>query len=436
MGTTYMDKIYIIMVALIMSFVFSIGVFEKTILAEELKKDESLYSLTDKEKLEDLDEFCDILEKNQPHLYEAVSKEEFYRVKEEIKNDISDLSDSGFYYELRRMAALSHDSHTYVNNTPDANVEKYFIPIQINQIDNKWYLTASFGQEYKKYLSTELIKINGHLMKDILKLAKPYISFESYTRFENRFTEKINHADFLYHLGIIDNFDNISLTVVNNKGKEINFDIKPCSWDELGSKKYYSAYKETITNPNSNRIYDFLPLNKDVLFIRYNSSAEDSNYPLNVFTQDLKKEMESKKYSKVIVDLRNNTGGNYTLFPPTIKMIKEMKDKQNFKLYTLISDSTFSSGVVHAAQLQHDAGAILVGTPTSGNVYGYGDTDAATLSNSHLDIIYSTEYKELVDGYRADILYPDIYIKRTIDDYVKGIDRDVETILNGADIYF
>lgn len=391
----------------------------------------SLNTLTEKQKLKDLNTFCNTLEKKQPHLYKVVSKELFNQTKKEIKSKLSELNDAGFYYELQKLAALSRNAHTFVNNTPDSNIEKNFIPIQITEIDGKWFLTASFGKEYKQYLSNELTEINGHPIRDILELAEPYISYENKIRLENRFTQKINHADFLYHLGIIDDMKNIVFTTKNLKGKEIKFHVTTCSWDNLVNKEFFSIYKVPTTNPNSNKIYTFFPINEEVLFIRYNLAREDSNYPLSEFTKDLEKELNNKTYKKVIVDLRNNTGGNYTLFPPTIQKIKELKEKQNFKLYTLISDTTFSSGVIHAAQLQHDAGAILVGTPTSGNVYGYGDTDdAVELPNSHLEVIYSTKYKKLVEGYKADALYPDIYIQHTIQDYISGIDKDVETILN------
>lgn len=426
-----MKKLFFIIFTIILNYIIIINASQISD-----KNNTELYSLSNEDKIQDLNEFCNILEKNQKHLYHVVSKETFNNTKKEIEDNISNLSDVGFYYELQRLAALSHDAHTFVNSSPDINIEKHFIPIQIEKIDNKWFLTASFGQNYREYLSNELIEINGHSIKDILKLAKPYISYENNIRLENRFTQKINHADFLYHLGVIDNMNNITFTVRNNKGKTIKFDVSTCSWDILVKGEYFSIYKAPKTKPDSNRIYDFFDLNSDTLFIRYNSAMEDPNYPLDEFTKELKEKIESKRYSKLIVDLRDNAGGDYSLFPPTIEMIKTLKDKQNFKLYTLISDNTFSSGVVHAAQLQHDAQAILVGTPTSGNVYGYGDTDGAELFNSHIDIIYSTKFKELVQGYKEDALYPDIHIKHTITDYMSGIDRDIETILNGAEIYF
>lgn len=423
-----MKKLFLLMSAIILNF------SQITINAQTLNsKNEISYSLTDNEKLEDLNTLYTTLEDRQKHLYDVVSKEIFNNTIKKIKDNISNLSDTGFYYELEKLTALSHDAHTFLKNDQIfSNIKQNFIPINFKQIDNKWYLVSCYGQDYEKYLSYELIKINGYSIKDILKLAEPYISYENNIRLETMFTEKLNQADFLKHLGVLNDINNISFTVLDNTEKEIEFAVKTCLWKDISDLDYFSIYKIPETKQNLNKIYEFFPLNDNSLIIRYNSAREDTSYPLNEFTKHLKKEIENKSYSKIIIDLRDNKGGNYTLFEPTIEMIKQLKQKQNFELYTLISEDTFSSGVILAAQLQHDLGAILVGTPTGGNVYFYGNTDnAVELPNSGFTVTYSTKYWQDIPGYKADTLYPDINIKHTIKDYISGIDKEVEVILNG-----
>lgn len=112
------------------------------------------------------------------------------------------------------------------------------------------------------------------------------------------------------------------------------------------------------------------------------------------------------------------------------EMLKTMKDDQKFELFTLIGEDTFSSGVMHAAQLQHDAGAILVGMPTGGNVYFYANTNSPVkLPNSKVTITCSTGYVKILPGYSEDVLQPDILVKNTIQDYISGVDKEVQTIL-------
>lgn len=185
-------------------------------------KNDELYSLTDTQKIEDLNQLCSILEKKQRHLYNVIPTETFDSEKKTIQNQIPNLSDAEFYYELQRLVALSQDAHTFIENDPIySNVKEHFIPMGIEQIDSKWYLTEYYEQQYKKYLSYELTEINGHSIRSILKLAEPYISYENEIRLESNFTDQLNHADFLKHLGVIDHIDEIPLTVIDPKGKEI-----------------------------------------------------------------------------------------------------------------------------------------------------------------------------------------------------------------------
>lgn len=393
-------------------------------------------SLTEKQKLEDLESLCNLLESRQKHLFQVVPKETFLQTKEAITKAIPNLDDVGFYYELQRLVALSRDAHTYLENDPIySNIQEQFLPIEFKELDGKWYLITSYDQAYKEYLTYELIEINERSIKSILTLAKPYISYENNIRLERNFTEMLTHADLLKHLGIVNNLNDITLTLRDGNGSIKKVTMNTCSWYEMQQAKRFSAYKTPETKQNAEKLYEYFSLNEDTFMLRYNAAKEDTRYPIGEFSKDLKKELEKHTYTKVIVDLRDNKGGNYTLFPPVIQMLTDLKEKQHFKLYALISEDTFSSGVIHAAQLQHDAGAILIGAPTSGNVYFYGNTDnAVELPHSKLAIIYSTEYAKDVPGYKADALYPDIEITHTINDYVSGIDKDVELILGRAEL--
>lgn len=426
-----MNKLFLAMTILILSLTQMVFGQQQT---NGLNHQKS--QLTEEQKIEDLNGLCTSLENTQSYLYDVVSKEQFDKIKEEILNKIPNLSDTGFFYELQRLVALQHDAHTVLENDPIfSNIEENFIPLEVKPMDGKWYLVGSYDKDYQKYLSYELTEINGKSLREILKLAQPYISYENQIRLEDKFSERIINADFLKHIGIAKDMEGISFKVIDSNKKEMQFAVKTYSWQEIQRVEYYSVYKVPETKVNSDMAYEFFSLNDDALLIRYNKAREDSRYPISEFKSELKKEMENKKYKKVIVDLRENTGGNYLLFPPVIDMIKSFKQEQNFELYSLIGKDTFSSGVIHAAQLQHYAGATLVGTPTGGNVYFYANTNnPIKLPNSNLYLTCSTAYSKEVPGYKADALYPDKTIKHTIKDYISGIDKEIETIINGAEL--
>lgn len=71
----------------------------------------------------------------------------------------------------------------------------------------------------------------------------------------------------------------------------------------------------------------------------------------------------------------------------------------------------------------------LVGTPTGGNVNGYGELKSFNLKNHPMQVWYSTKYFELIKDYQKDSLYPNVGIEHTFENFTNGIDAEVEWIL-------
>lgn len=113
-----------------------------------------------------------------------------------------------------------------------------------------------------------------------------------------------------------------------------------------------------------------------------------------------------------------------------IQMLKKLQEEKEYNVYTLIGSYTFSSGIINAIQTKNKLDSTLVGTPTGGNVNGYGELKSFELKNYPIIVYYSTKYFELVKGYTKDSLYPDIEVKQRFDDYIKGRDIEVELIVN------
>ena len=71
-----------------------------------------------------------------------------------------------------------------------------------------------------------------------------------------------------------------------------------------------------------------------------------------------------------------------------------------------------------------------MGSQTGGNVNGYGELKSFDWPNSPITVYYSTKYFELIPGYERDSLYPDITVKQTFENYMNGIDAELNTVWN------
>lgn len=103
--------------------------------------------------------------------------------------------------------------------------------------------------------------------------------------------------------------------------------------------------------------------------------------------------------------------------------------KHNKQFYTLIGSSTFSSEIMNSLDTIEELNSTLLGSPSGGNVTGYGELKYFTLGNIPITISYSTKYFELIKCYEKDSLYPDISIPQSYENFENGIDAEIQWIM-------
>lgn len=391
--------------------------------AAKTKKIVQEQTLSKKQKVEDLNILCESLEKNHKNLFAFVSKEDFYKQKQKIVKKIPKLSDQEFYFELKHLVAMAGDAHTRIG-FQSSNTSMNQIPFKVEEFSDGYYIT-SIDSKYKKYLGYKLISINGNKLNDIYDKLTDYISHENKAWLNIQLQNEIVNADLLNYLGIIDDTSEIPCIVANKKNTiKVNLTSYKGQFPKIESIKT----KPNKTFYKSNRIYHFEDLNNETFYIQYNSCEEDKNLPIADFAKQIEEKLATKNYKKVIIDLRYNTGGNSMVFTPVITKVMQAKKQYKLDLYTLISNTTFSSGLINAIDFMN-IGAVLVGEPTGGNVVSYGDIQSFKLPNSSFQVTYSTKYFELIPGYKKDSLYPDVEIKTDFSEYKNGIDSCVKAIL-------
>src|SRR5205823_7059198 len=130
-----------------------------------------------------------------------------------------------------------------------------------------------------------------------------------------------------------------------------------------------------------------------------------------------------QKAEKLIIDLRQNSGGDYKeglqyLIEP-IAAMRAINRKGH--LFVLIGANTFSAAMSNAAQFRTHTRALLVGQPIGERPNSYQEPRQFTLPNSHLVVHYSTRYYKFVEG-QDNVVTPDKVITPTWEDYKNGHD--------------
>lgn len=415
-------------------------------------------SLTTEQKLEDLDLLCKSLEEKHIDLFGAIvkkemnkdnkvesdnkdeyykkAKEKFYEDKQKIADNISDLSDMDFYFELLKLTVSIGDAHTNIA-LKNANEIVNMFPFSVKKLDNEWRI-VTINKFNEQYLGNKLVAVNEYNISDVYNKISEIFSHEynNTSRLDSGFAQWIYVAEALKYLGITEDISKVTLTVQDNKGDIHNINLTSMAANEKNGFDMVSIKSTTQpkTAQDRKKIYHFLELNKDTFYIQYNSCVEDEKLPMKQFVTQVEDELKSNKYKKVIVDLRYNGGGSDGLFIPMIEKLVELQKQNEFQMYTLIGAKTFSSAVTTAAMMK-EAGSIMVGEDTGNNVNHYGSTKSFKFKNLPFSVSYSTKYidvtglLESAKPYGYGPLIPDIEVTSTLNSYIKGIDDDVEKIL-------
>jgi hypothetical protein len=142
-------------------------------------------------------------------------------------------------------------------------------------------------------------------------------------------------------------------------------------------------------------------------------------------TDDVHRAINAGATEPVIVDMRNNPGGNNTTFWPFRSALERHATERPGSVAVIAGRGTFSAAGNFVTELEAgDAGASihLVGEPPGGGPNIYGDVRVVTLEHSGIVVLISTRYHERRAGDDRLEVDPDIAVELTWEDVVAGRD--------------
>ena len=237
---------------------------------------------------------------------------------QETKNDFE------YYLLLKKFCATLNDGHTYIFY-PDAINDNIYIndfgnyKLYISNIEGKAIITKiNFSKKDEIPIGSEIIKVNGINTSEYIKDSiLPYISASTNFVREDIATEKM-------FLGQKGKEYKIKIKLPNNKEKELLLIHK-----ETTETKLYPIEKKV-------GLMEFKKLKNNIVYIKINSFSNSS-----ILKQFLDSLSLIKKANGLIIDLRENYGGNSSIsknlaqFLTTDTILNETRNqcRQNISTY-------------------------------------------------------------------------------------------------------
>lgn len=392
--------------------------------------------LTKERWQEDLRSLSAIIKIKHKNAFHFCSEERFDKAVNDLNKQIPSLEPHQVLTGFVRISAMIGDGHTLV--IPYRHFS--YFPVLLFWFGNDLRIINTTA-EYKDVLGCKIVKIDG---MDIKEAAGKTDSLTPQN--ENKYL-LLNYsqfwlrtADVLHALGITKQKTQAIFTVQDDAGNEKQILFKAVSsaqYKELksGMLSAYSSVPAFITLNNypipstddPAPRYEIIN-NGKALCIYFYTYPADKNV-LKEFSKNIRKEIEEKKINTLIIDVRQNAGGDFTKGYILIDELEKTGIHQTGKVYVITSRRTFSAAMCNAADFKKKLNATIVGEPPSNRPNGYSESGIYSLPHSKImqvvSIKYYTYQEEDTPELKVDkLIVPDFIL------YKAGRDPVMEWILS------
>jgi hypothetical protein len=377
--------------------------------------------LTEQQWREDLQFLARELPKRHANAFHHTPREVFLAEVAALDRQLDSLNADEIYVGLDRIANLVGDGHTFVEFPED--LARF--PLQIRRFGGLYRVTA-VAPGFEKALGARVLRIHqtpiaraGELL--LAMTPQDETPFLAQARVEGFLTLGIA----LHGHRIISDRRSASFTLADDAGREFVVEARAMAPD--ASPEWIPAFEVPPLfrqRPTEAFWYTFLPEAR-VVYCNFRTYKDIGKHCEGLF-----KLVSERHPVKLVIDMRQNGGGDYTLgLRYLVRPIREMPNiNQKGHLFVLIGPQTFSAAMSNAAHFRTQIAAILVGQAIGEKPNSYQESRRTKLPNSRLTLCYSVRfYKFVEDG--ENLIRPDQEIIPSWADFKAGRDPVLEWVL-------
>lgn len=344
----------------------------------------------------DLDALAQGLTDRHRDPFQHVSQTQFATAVNDVHSRIPELPDSSILVGFDAIAAMMGDGHTFVES--DDRYRQF--PLTLFWYGDELRVTDALTDD-PRVLGARVIAINGIDIAEIDRRVQRLIPQGENTFYVRaRSAERITRADVLAALDCLPDNSAGSFTFVADGAQ---FDVRIAA-RPVGRKPRFSPRAGIrYERPEESLAYAELP---DAGYVNFRSyhGLEDNAAQLITRVRDT-------GVPRLLIDLRDNGGGDYTLARQhLIYPIWRLPDiNRHGGLFVLIGRQTFSAAMVTATDFRRETEAVLVGEPTGANPVGCQELGTLVLPRSGIAAHYATRRYRFSDA-RSPAVFPDQHV--------------------------
>jgi hypothetical protein len=405
--------------------------------------DKPEHQLSPQEWREDLHFLAAQMRAKHKSLFHTMTEAEFNQAVEKLDADIPQLNEDQIFVRFLQIMAMVQDGHSGFDTRPfplPADLKDY-IPVRFVRHADGIYVRAA-APEYADAVGGKVVKVGSYGWQEAMQRVDSTESHDAGNNGEQlAWSAKtlLNWPRLLHGLGLSDSRDSADFVIEKN-GQTRTFRMKasvsigewylnsvPAGW--------VNARPPSVPVPLSRQHEDkfywftYLPEHHTVYF-QFNLVINGEGETLADFAGRLATALEQPDVQRLVIDLRNNTGGDNTLLRPLLVALIRSKVNRSGGMFAIVGPTTFSAAQNFVNRLENTTEVIYAGEPTAENVNFYGDPAGIALPHSHLQAAVSQLWWQDKDPRdKRTATFPEIAIEPTFRDYVGGADPALQYAL-------
>lgn len=335
------------------------------------------------------------------------------------------------YFE--KLVAYISDGHSYVVN----KAERFGVfAYRLEWFGDDLHI-VSVEQGDSRFLGAKVLAFDGMSIEKANKRIAPYIPIVNSSSFKFHSRDAYYLAGLLEDAEISKSSQIIELTLELKEGNR----VKKIFGLHNRENEFIDLHESLdVTPPLYRRQQDkyqwltFLE-NERAVYLRYARVMEKNSGDIKHITDQLVHVLNNHEVQKLIIDVRDNGGGDSFFNAPLINAIAKNKAiNQRSRLFVITNHNTFSAAINFSGNMEIKTRTIFVGEKVADRATFAGEAGPQakhSLSNSGIVVSLSfSEWNSTYDNDRRDAIALDIPIKLTLQDFLAGRDPILQACLD------
>jgi len=384
--------------------------------------------------------------------FHSISRDQFEAAVADLEERIPNLTRPEILVGFAQLVAMMGDGHTSFYPGNQKKFWFHFYPIKLWSFSDGVYVTAT-TEGNTDLFGKRLIRIDETPLEEARRRISTTIGADNEMEYEYSVPFQLIRPELLHVLGIAESADRavfhfeggVQRTFLPMARKEwLGLDWRSANPLYEGKAPpsmrldFLFATPLTLEHLQQRKYYWFTWIEDErTLFLQYNVCWDQKKRPAFAeVVDDLFRVMDERPVERLVVDLRQNSGGEPKIAEPLIEgLAKRRRFAEEGRLFVLVGRRTFSAALTNAAQLRSRAGARIVGEPPRGKPNNPSEGRDIDLKRTKTWVSVSTQFVER-DPALGDVKFLPVEIEASLsfDQYRQADDPVLDAALT-ADLF-